>query len=81
MPIYEFKCLKCHEYFELIIMNKDEEVQLQCPKCNSEEFERVLSKTGYGMGNSSGKGKGITAQTRTCSGGTCTTCDIPGPTK
>ena len=79
MPIYEFKCLKCHECFELLIMNKNKEVQLKCPECNSKEFERVLSQAGYSMGNSSGKNKGITSQTSTCSGGTCTTYDIPGP--
>ena len=55
MPIYEFQCLKCHEYFELLVIKQDEEVQLKCPECNSEEFERVLSKTGYCMGNSAGE--------------------------
>ncbi len=79
MPIFEFKCLKCQEYFEMLIMNNDEEVELRCPKCNSEEFERILSRTNYSMGNSSGGKQRVKTQTRTCSSGTCTTYDIPGP--
>lgn len=81
MPIYEFNCLKCHEYFELLIMNKDEEIQLKCPACSSEELERVLSKTSYSLGNGSVKGKGINTEIRTCAGGTCTTYNIPGPSR
>ncbi len=81
MPIFEFLCLQCHEYFEWLVVTHDEEVQLQCPQCNSGEFERVLSKTSYCVGNSAGEIQGTKSQTRTCSGGTCTTYDIPGPTK
>ena len=80
MPIYEFKCLKCNEFFELLVMNKDEEVALNCPKCSSEEFERVLSSTSFTMGEAGGtKKQGATSQTRSCSSGSCTTYTIPGP--
>ena len=79
MPIYEFKCLKCKEIFELLMMNRDEDIELKCPKCKSTEFDRVISTTNYNMGNSSGKRSGINSQTRTCSSGSCTTYDIPGP--
>lgn len=79
MPIYEFKCLKCNEFFELLVMNKDDEVALKCPKCASEEFERVLSSTSFAMGESNGKESGASAQTRNCSSGSCTTYTIPGP--
>jgi putative FmdB family regulatory protein len=79
MPLYEFKCLKCNEFFELLVMKKGEEVEMQCPKCNSSEFERVLSKTSYAMGADAQGGQGPSAQTRTCSTGSCTTYTIPGP--
>ena len=79
MPIYEFKCMKCNEFFELLVMNKDEEVALCCPKCSSEEFERVISSTSFTMGEGSDKKRGATSQTRTCSSGSCTTYTIPGP--
>jgi len=81
MPIYEFKCLECEKFIELLIMNSDEEIDLKCPDCNSQELERVLSTTSYSMGNGSGKGQKVSAQTKTCSAGSCTTWDIPGPTR
>ena len=79
MPIYEFKCSKCQNFFELLVMNSDEEAELKCPECNAKNFERVLSSTNYSVGSGSGKQNGTGPQTRTCSGGSCTTYDIPGP--
>jgi len=35
MPIYEFKCLKCNEFFELLVMNKEEEVALKLASASS----------------------------------------------
>jgi putative FmdB family regulatory protein len=78
MPIFEFKCLSCHECFEILAMKKDEEVPASCPACGSEEFERVMSKTCFAVAPSAGKGAGVSAKSRTCSGGSCTTWDIPG---
>jgi len=59
-------------------MKQAEKVELKCPHCNSDEFERVLSASGYSMGSASGKGGGVSAQTRNCPGGSCTTYEIPG---
>ncbi len=78
MPIYEFQCLQCHACFELLIMNANEKTQLQCPECNSEEFERVMSASCHSVGDASPKGKSAQAQTRNCPSGSCTTYDIPG---
>lgn len=78
MPIYEFKCLNCNEYFEWLLKSPEEEVELCCPKCKSAEFERVISSTSYVMG--SGK-SGVKSETKSCSSGTCTTWDIPGPSR
>ncbi len=79
MPIYEFKCLKCNEFIELLFVHQDNEAELKCPKCDSIELERVLSSTNYNMGNAfRGAGKS-SSQTRTCGNGSCTTYDIPGP--
>jgi len=81
MPLYEFKCLKCQAYFEMLIMNKDEEVELKCPECKSEEFERIISATNFAMGDSSDSGNKPSATTRTCSTGSCTTYELPGHSK
>lgn len=80
MPIFEFKCSKCEEFFEVLVMNKDEDREIRCPKCKSHEFERVVSTTNYAMGNSS-SAQGASKQERTCSTGSCTTYTVPGATR
>lgn len=82
MPIYEFKCLKCKDLFEILVIKTDDQTEMRCPKCQSEEFERVMSVSHYSTnGNAAGcAGKSPAGvQTRTCSGGSCTTYNIPGP--
>ena len=82
MPIYEFKCSKCEEFFELIVMGSNEKDIVKCPKCESEEFERVVSKTNFSMGSpSAGQSKGVQTQERQCSGGSCKTYTVAGETK
>ena len=78
MPIYEFKCLKCQAYFEMLIMNNDEEIELKCPECKSEDFERIISSTNFATGDCSDASNKPSATTRTCSSGSCTTYEIPG---
>ncbi len=75
MPIYEFKCLKCEEFFEILTFGKDEE--FKCPKCSSYEIERVLSTTSYAMGEKHNNNQ-ASSLTRNCSTGSCTTYTIPG---
>lgn len=82
MPIYEFKCTKCEEFFELLVMNRDDE-EIKCPKCGAQSFERILSRTNFKVpGGSSAcasagdSGPGV--QERRCSSGSCTTYTIPG---
>ena len=79
MPLYEFKCLKCNEFFEMLVMHQESQSEIKCPKCNATECERVLSTTNYSMSSGAGKGDVPKVQTRTCTSGSCTTYDIPGP--
>lgn len=82
MPIYEFKCSKCEAFFEVIVMGSGDDKKINCPKCESEEFQRVVSTTNYSMGSgSSGGAKGVHTQERTCSGGSCKTYTVPGETR
>jgi len=86
MPIYEFKCLKCNEHFEFLVMNRDDEFEMKCDNCNSVDFERIISTTNFSMGNvggnnGSGTSPGVATENRTCQSGSCTTYEIPGPTR
>ena len=81
MPIYEFRCLKCNACFEFLIMKNDEQVEMRCPQCESENFERVLSVACHSMGDGSSESTGAQSKTRSCPSGSCTTYDIPGPSK
>ena len=81
MPIYEFKCSKCEEFFEIIVMGSGDDKVIGCPECNSKEFERVVSKTNFNMGSAgAGQAKGVQTQDRKCSSGSCKTYTVPGET-
>ncbi len=81
MPIYEFKCSQCEEFFEVIVRASDDDTSVACPKCKSTEFERVVSKTNFAMGgSSSGQSTGVQTQERQCSTGSCKTYTVPGET-
>ncbi len=79
MPLYEFRCLKCNECFEFLIMHNDDQMEMRCPACKSEDFERILSVSCHTIGGSSSGTQSAQTKTRSCPGGSCTTYDIPGP--
>lgn len=82
MPIYEFRCLSCNHCFELLTVRQDDTIEMKCPECDNQEVERVLSCVSYVMGNSSsGQSKKTKVTSKSCSGGTCATIDIPGPSR
>ncbi len=78
MPIFEFKCMDCDEVFEVLTVNSDEEVVMECKKCQSQNIERILSSTNFAMGSGGGEAPSPSAQTRNCSSGNCTTWNLPG---
>jgi len=77
MPIYEFKCMKCNDLFEVLIRSAEEQSEVRCPKCQSEQFERVISATRHAIGDAGAQGN-PSATTRNCGSGSCTTYTIPG---
>ena len=79
MPIFEFKCMECEAFIEILVMNKSDEVEVVCSKCGSSNLERILSTTSHTVKNGSAASSGASSQTRTCSSGSCTTYTIPGP--
>jgi putative FmdB family regulatory protein len=80
MPIYEFRCLNCNELFERLLMNTEEMREIHCPSCNATTTEQVMSSANFSVsGGTPGGTSHPGSQTRKCSGGSCTTYDIPGP--
>lgn len=83
MPIYEFKCQKCDEFFELLMIGKSDEDDMKCPKCGAQSFERIISRTNFNVSGGTsacacGPADKVGVQERACSTGSCTTYTIPG---
>jgi putative FmdB family regulatory protein len=51
MPIYEYKCKKCGEKFELRLGFFHNRKSLKCPTCGSEDPDRVFSPFAMGGSN------------------------------
>jgi putative FmdB family regulatory protein len=79
MPIFEFKCIKCEAFIEKLVMNDADMVELRCPECDSGDLERVLSTTNFAIPPGGSDRAGASTQSRTCSSGSCTTYNLPGP--
>ena len=80
MPIYEFICDHCQKIFELLATRTDDQVPVACPHCQSPEISRILSRVN--LGSVSGGSVSLPqVNSRSCAGGTCSTIDIPGPSK
>ena len=43
MPVYEFKCAKCGELFEVMVSYAEREKEHACPKCGSLEVKQAIS--------------------------------------
>ena len=81
MPIFEFRCLECGCLFEKLFRSSDEELDMVCPECRSQAFERVVSRTNYAMGVGY-EGKKPKVTTKSCGGSNqCVTLDLPGHSK
>lgn len=79
MPIYEFKCRKCQEYIEILVIgSNDDKVEMKCTQCGSPELERILSSTSFSVAGGGDGPSNSSKQTRTCSGGSCTTWNLAG---
>ncbi|MEN2994040.1 MAG: zinc ribbon domain-containing protein [Thermodesulfovibrio sp.] len=65
MPIYEYECKRCGEYFEILVFGKK---TITCPKCGSDELNKKFSTfvtRGLEKGNS---------KCGSCTVSSCSTC-------
>lgn len=59
MPLYEYRCAQCSQTFELLRGMENADRDVVCPKCASEEVERLLSTfSGRSGGGGCGAGGG-----------------------
>ena len=70
MPIYEYRCDRCAEEFEVLVFGKK---TIECPKCSSREVTKKLST--FGMSGVEKPFAGSSsASCSSCSKGTCSSC-------
>ena len=81
MPMYEFRCLKCNEVFEFLLVKSGDDIEMQCPHCRAEDFERVMSTTSYALGSGGDGATRPSVESRQCASGTCSSVTLPGHTK
>jgi putative FmdB family regulatory protein len=43
MPIYEYKCNNCGNFFEQLVLNSREEKEIACSKCGEQKIKKVIS--------------------------------------
>ena len=53
MPVYEYRCRKCGEKFELIRNFGEKESEVKCPKCGADLVDRIYSFSGCGKSEES----------------------------
>lgn len=44
MPLFDYKCVKCANVFDILVRLKDIDKPIECPKCNSSDVKKVISK-------------------------------------
>jgi putative FmdB family regulatory protein len=67
MPIFEFKCSKCGEIYDVLFRNREEKIAVACPKCGSKKANRLLSAFAGKIGNTSAGG----AECGSCAATSC----------
>ena len=65
MPIYEYKCKKCGNKFELLQKMNESNKNITCPECGASQAEKLFST----FSSSSDTGS-------SCASGTCPTCNV-----
>lgn len=51
MPIYEYKCDKCKNEFEVLFRSMSEEKKVACPACKSKKTRKLMSTFGGKVGD------------------------------
>lgn len=49
MPLYEYKCPKCSKEFERLLGHKEADKPQECPKCQTKECKKQISRTSFSL--------------------------------
>jgi len=52
VPIYEYRCLKCEEVFDYVLIKTDDEGPEKCELCGHEKVEKIMSSGIFTIGMS-----------------------------
>ncbi|MFO7917692.1 MAG: zinc ribbon domain-containing protein [Anaerolineae bacterium] len=77
MPIYEYRCKQCEETFDKLRSFADADAPVQCPRCQQEGAERMISafaSFSSGARDGSATSAGGNGGCASCQGGSCATC-------
>lgn len=75
MPLYEFRCKKCTEVFELLCRMGENGKTVACTKCGARGAKRLMSVfSAHVAGGSSSKALSGGSNCSTCRGGNCAHC-------
>jgi putative FmdB family regulatory protein len=74
MPIYEYKCEKCNNEFEYLVLGGNDEVV--CPECDTKKVNRVMSACSFKSngGNDFSPSSGSSSSCSGCSSSNCSSC-------
>ncbi|MCK5744233.1 MAG: zinc ribbon domain-containing protein [Caldisericia bacterium] len=71
MPIYEYVCKNCNNRFDILAFSTSENTA-KCPKCGSDETNKIISPLGY-MKHPDDSGNGKPSSVSSCETGGCCT--------
>ena len=71
MPIYEYRCEKCGEEFECLVLGS---TKPECTACNSRNVTKMMSACGFVSKSAAGETASRSAGTSGCSGCAAASC-------
>ncbi len=74
MPIFEFRCKRCCNKFEELILKNSDLNDIKCPKCASKDVEKLISVFGFRSTGSNGEGVSTGSSCTGCQRTTCAGC-------
>ena len=69
MPIFEYKCEKCQQEFEMLVKTSSE--QVNCEKCGSKKVEKLLSGFSASVKMTSAQSCSVSDCASCCPSGSC----------